>query len=109
MRRIMRGCMDIELAVHQVAYQLLVLRHHELANDILEAIGLQDVGVACLARREDRPLMVEQRGYGRAVDAAVFSLDVIDLSLELEVGVVTRQHSDALYKAEAEDASLFNL
>ena len=96
-----RGIIEVELALHQVADHLLVLLHHELAHDFVQAVGLQNVGIAGLARGEDRALVIQQRGDKRTVRAAVLGLAVIDFALEFEIRVVSRKHIKGIIQTRA--------
>src|SRR3990172_2221839 len=92
LRHLLRGLAGLQLSLHEVTDHLFVLLHHELTHDLVKAIRPDDVGIACLSRADDRPAVIEERGYIRTVCPAVFCLDVVDFPFEFKIRVITREH-----------------
>jgi hypothetical protein len=77
-------------AIAQLDEHRLVLLLHEPLDDGREIARPQMLGVRRLARRNDATAIGEQvRDHMGVIDARVFSLNVIQLALVSDVGVVS--------------------
>src|SRR5512138_294637 len=87
-----RGVDVVVDAVDEVPQHLLVLLLHQLADDLREVLGADDVRVGRLLRGEDVPADEEVRDDVGVLQARVLGLDVVHLPLVLDVVVEPHNH-----------------
>jgi len=87
-----RGRFIVVHAIAQLDEHRLVLVLHELLDDLVQVLDADVLCVAGLLRRDDAPAIRKQvRDDVRVLDARVFGLDVVELALVADVGVVPDQ------------------